>query len=425
MLGTLATFVGGGGSPGRLRRIALVAVAGALLAGAGGAAALQRQASAVDDARRASAHLVSVQDIRTALVRADADVTDAFLSGGLEPAPLRRRYADALATASAQLVRAARTDAAPPGAPTSPGDGAATSSGDGDGYADANRALGRYGELMEAARTTNRQGLPVGANYLRMGSRLLRAQVLPTLTDAAAADAAAADAAFRTADGAAHGLAACAVAGVGLLALAQVRLARLTRRVVAVPAAATGALLLVALVAAGVVAAVAGSRTAQVHRGAAATTDALAQARVAAFDAKALEGLTLAARGSTPGNEALWSAAMRTADRRAADADAALLPPLDAYAREHAAINALDVSGRWADGVRRAVSTSPGSAGASFAAFDVASAARLERSAAAAATGLADAHTPLPPAAALLAVVGLVAAGGAVLGVSRRLAEYR
>ena len=408
-LATAARILGGGGSPGRLRRAGMLAVAGALLAGGGGGIALHRQAAALDEARRSTGHLVAVQAVRTSLAQADADVTNAFLSGGLEPRPLRRQYADATARASTELVRAARSDP-----------------GRGTEYAEADVALGRYAELMEAARTTNRQGLPVGSNYLRMGSRLLRQQVLPPLARAADADDATATSAFGAAGTAGAWFVACSLTGLALLAVAQARLARLTRRVVSVPAALSGGVLLALAVAAGVLCAVAAHSTRQLERGAAADTAALAQARVAAFDAKTLESLTLVGRGSTPENETSWGVAMRLARTRASAVhDAVLLPPLDAYAREHAAISALDTGGQWAQGVRRAISTAPGSANAGFAAFDTASQARLDRAADDVAAGLASARRPLRPAAALLAAGGLLAAAGSGAGVSRRLGDYR
>ena len=51
------------------------------------------------DARNDAAQLVRVQTIRTSLVKADANATNAFLVGGLEPAAARAGYADGIATA--------------------------------------------------------------------------------------------------------------------------------------------------------------------------------------------------------------------------------------------------------------------------------------------------------------------------------------
>lgn len=113
------------------------------------------------------------QVLYSSLSIADAAANSAFISGGLESPELRSRYSDALATASASLIRAAGTSGAP-----------------GEDSTDADRAINAdlqtlataipvYSGLVETARTNNRLGNPVGSAYLGEASALMQDQILP------------------------------------------------------------------------------------------------------------------------------------------------------------------------------------------------------------------------------------------------------
>ena len=396
------------GSPGSLRRAALTGAAGALLTAVAGGLALQAQAAATGTARDASAHLDLVQGVRTAVVHADADATNAFLRGGLEPVPQRREYLASMASATRDLAVAARTG-----------------SGDGSAYARASEGLSRYAGMVETARAENRHQLPIGASYLRMASRQLRGDVLPELSRLAAEDSDRVASAYTAARVRALLFAGSALLGSGLLIAAQVRLARITRAVFTVPAVITGLLFGVSVVAAGALSASSVLAADGIHSGDSARTGALAQARAAAFDARATESLVLIARGSLAEDEQQWQASFRTARAQAGSVDGSLLPALDAYAAEHTALHTLDTTGKWPDAVGRALATTPGSAAADLASFDTASSGLLARSRAATLDGLAAARDPLPPSSWAVAVAGLVAVVGMVAGVARRLGEYR
>ena len=105
-----------------------------------------------------AAQLVRVQDIQTLLVQADADVTNSFLVGGLEPVDQRQAYLDAIHTATTLITQAAAAQ---------PADQAA--------LADLSTAVTDYVGTIETARANNRQALPVGAQYLKNASAGLRA----------------------------------------------------------------------------------------------------------------------------------------------------------------------------------------------------------------------------------------------------------
>jgi hypothetical protein len=81
------------GTPGEMRVLALVSIAVSLIFAV---TAFSTFGSTDDALRRGEANtnqLVRIQAIHTNLVRADADATNAFLVGGLEPADQRADYA--------------------------------------------------------------------------------------------------------------------------------------------------------------------------------------------------------------------------------------------------------------------------------------------------------------------------------------------
>jgi hypothetical protein len=94
-----------------------------------------------------------------------------------------------------------------------------------------------YTGLVEEARSNNRQGVPVGAAYLRRASELMRTQLLPAAERLSVVEAQRADADYR--DGTRNtGLIVAVVLGglllVGLV-VTQVAVGRFTNRVLNVP----------------------------------------------------------------------------------------------------------------------------------------------------------------------------------------------
>ncbi|KXF53367.1 hypothetical protein AXA44_44690 [Rhodococcus sp. SC4] len=108
----------------------------------------------------------SAQNLYSALSVADAAATTAFISGGLEPPELRDTYAQAIGTASADLVYASG--------------GLAASDVDSRRLlASISTDLSVYSGLVETARANNRTGHPVGAAYLSEASTLMQTSMLP------------------------------------------------------------------------------------------------------------------------------------------------------------------------------------------------------------------------------------------------------
>jgi hypothetical protein len=401
------------GTPGRLRMAALGCVLLGLLLGAAGFSALQTKASGLDQARRDLDLLVTVQTAYTALAEADSRATNLFLAGGLEDPEGRRLYLDRLDLAGRALSRA--SSAAP----------------DLRSRTDlqaAHVALTRYAGLVEAARANNRQGYPIGVAYLKQASALLRTDVLPTLTRVQVHEESAVTDALSRGQG--WLLAVVGGAVLVLLGLAQLWLFRLSRRVVNLPLAGATALGLVTLLAAASALGSAATSSDFARRTQFADVLGVADARLAAFDAKSNESLTLIARGNGDRYEQAYADLVARAYTALASAGpgsttTGLAPALTAWTDVHTRIRAADDDGRWDAAVSLATRTADDGSNAAFDRFD-----RLSQSALIGATGTLDRALERPLAglrfqALLLLVTGLLVAAAGWAGVSRRLREFR
>jgi hypothetical protein len=394
---------------------AAVAVLGCLLVGLLGAVAVAARASALSEAQAAAAQLVRLQTVRTSVVQADADATNAFLKGGLEPAAQRQDYTDSISLASRTLADASHSDQADAGQ-----------------LGQVNDALTRYTGLIEAARANNRQGFPVGAAYLKTASGLLRSDVLPPLATATSEAEQRFDDATNRSNLAGTLLVVALVVGVVLLLGSQLLLAARTRRVLSIPVAvATLAVLLAGIGAVGAMS-WAQNRATDVRNHQYAEVQALAQARGYAYDAKANEALTLIARGSDGGTyETAWQ---QSATNASASLDRAVGVGLPVGVRDsfkqwatlHAQIRDLDdEQGKWDDAVALATSTADDGSNAVFARFAQQSNDALTSAASYTDTLLGGTTRWLNLAAFLVLVAGLLGAVAAWWGFSIRLDDYR
>jgi hypothetical protein len=361
-----------------------------------------------------AAQLVRLQEIQVSLVRADADATNAFLVGGLEPVEQRADYDQAVARASELVAYAARAQAA-----------------DGDALAVLNTSIQDYVATIQLARANNRQAFPVGAQYLKNASSALRAEALPLLSALEDANRARAEAEFTAARLAWIAGVTGALLGLGGVAVASVWLARRTHRYLNVPVVGAAAVILAVLVTSAVVLGSVAGTVGAVRAGSYAASRALSDARTAAFDAKSNESLTLISRGSGASFEEAWVASADTTSSRLADAvdlgevPASLQTSWGSYESLHAEIRALDDSGSWEQAVAAATSREDGSANSAFAAFDTTSGQELADASDATSTALRGAGSGLAVGAWLAIVAGLLAAALAWRGLSQRIEEYR
>lgn len=351
--------------------------------------------------------LVRVQNIQSTLFRADALATTAFLTGGLEPPEQRAAYDDAIDTITRQIADAARAQ---------PADRAA--------LADLNAAVTTYNATIAQARANNRQGFPVGAEYLRTASTGLRdtsveGSAIPVAQALVAANADRAESEL----GAQHpwlvllpGLVA-----LGLLWWVNAQLARRFRRRVNVGIAGAFVAVAVLTLVAFVVAASQAGSNGDLREGSYAASYRESTARTAGNDAKANESLRLISRGSGQVYEDRWVVASQVVEDNASDETAALWSD---YADVHQEVVDLDQGGRYDEAVRLATTTDPSGSTAAMDAFDARSQEIIRDSGAATTQALRGGNTAILVLAVVTLLVGIGAAGLAVWGIGQRRREY-
>lgn len=413
-------------TPARLSLLRAVIIVLALVFAVGGAFGVNRRANAIDDVRSSAAQLLALQDIRVRVVHADAIASSSYLVGGQEDPAQRTAYLDEIAKAGDGLVAVS----------------AAATPADLVQLSDAGRLLGSYVGLVEQARANNRQGFPVGAAYQRQANGLVSntdaetPDIVSSLRSVEASQRDQINAGLSTAHRAGAWLQLFGWLLVAALVVGSVWLARTFRRLINIPIAIAGVLLLLLLLIGGSTQAGAVSDADAAVNGPLAGADDAAQARAAAFEARSQEALTLINRGNGAANEANWqtgnSIVLQALDRPLGGAASQSTRAADAYGSysdAHVEIRALDDGGNWDQAVAASLGRQPTSTGtnavAAFNDFDqiIEEIARTEGSGAA--QLLSDAAAPLRKLRNIVFVAGLVIAALAAVGCGQRLREYR
>jgi hypothetical protein len=395
-------------TPQRLRLLSLGVVVAGLIIGLVGALTFAYLALSMSRARADTAQLIRVQKIQSNLLSADATATNAFLVGGLEPPAQRAAYDQAISSTSALIAEAARAQ---------PADGAALSA--------LNQQVVSYAAMIEQARANNRQGLPVGAQYLRNASAELRATALPILDNLVSANAS------RAADemDARAGYLVPIIALIGLVGVIAglIWLARRFRRTFNVGMLAGAIVLLIMVV--GSLIAVQQLRSAldDISTGSLAAVNTAADARIEANNAKSNESLTLIARGSGQAFEDAWKSSADAVDDDLADLTdkSELVSQWQAYTDVHSQIRELDDGGNWDKAVAQATGSGRTSSNTVFGTFDSNLAGYLDDVSQQAAGSLANQQPIMIVAAILVLIGGLAAALLGRWGVAQRAKEYR
>lgn len=405
------------GTPGRMRVLAFVAAVVAAAFGLVGAMSLWSSAGALERADHNTAQVLRVQSIYADLVRADAAATSSFLVGGIEDPGQRADYDSSMDRVAKGIADAA--DAQP---------------ADSDALGTLNGAVQDYAATIEEARVYNRQGLPVGAQYLSNASDTLRAQILPIVDRLITANKDRANEEFD----ASSRLPVIILVGLGallVLVLVMVWLARRTHRYVNAPMFVGTLVVLLALVIGAVTLGRVGSQVQDVRNTDFAYTVALASARSSAFDAKSNESLTLIKRGSGAAYEAAWQKQSANVETLLKSLDSGTGKTLQtawtAYAEAHKAIRDLDSGGNWDAAVQAALATGTvqatgkDTANEAFDKFDAALSPQLDRYRTDTSSGLVG---PVPWVTALGWVLLVLCVGAALLvlrGMGQRIEEYR
>jgi hypothetical protein len=211
-------------TPGKLLIVAVLTVAGAVVFGA--------VATSAERSRDRAASAVSTQTeqllgeavtLYTKLSDANATATTTFATGGPEPLAARAHYLADLRSASDALV--ALTHRIGPSSQAS------------SAIRTISEQLPVYSGFVEAARANNRQGYPVGAAYLREASTRLTGTILPAADGLYSTEARQLTDDYGTgsATGALVVLIVAVVVAVAVLLLAQRFVARISRRTLNVP----------------------------------------------------------------------------------------------------------------------------------------------------------------------------------------------
>jgi hypothetical protein len=284
--------------------------------------------------------------------------------------------------------------------------------------------VSEYAVAIEQARANNRQGFPVGAQYLREASTTLRADALPILDNLVAANLERAESEMA----ATHPLL-FQIAGVLILigyVVAMVWLARRFKRTINLGLLIGGLTLLLSLIIGGIIVSATAGSVEQLRTGSFTVTTAAAEARIEAGDAKASESLTLIARGSGAAFEKSWEESARDVAAQLERIDQPdLTEQWGAYVSVHRQIRELDDSGRWDDAVAQATGTSGvNDSNKVFDTFDATLAQHRDEAATATGNGLAGPTVGLFIGGTLIFIGGVVAAVFGRWGVNARLREY-
>ncbi|WP_030594114.1 hypothetical protein [Streptomyces rimosus] len=426
--------------PGRLRIIG--AVLAFLVVAFGAATAWQvtdRAAAARDVVERSQPLSADAADIYRSLADADTTAASGFLAGGKETQATRKRYEADIAMAARLLAKAASN--------TSGSDTAARQIGK------LNSLLPRYTGLVETARTNNRQGLPLGGAYLRYANAQMRGELLPAARELYVAETARLRADYDSAKARPWLALAAGVVALGALVWAQRRNYRRTNRVFnyGLLAATTASAVVLLWLAVGHSVARAGLNTS--YEDGARSLNVLNEARIDALQARGDENLTLVARGAvvTEDQQDFYEVGYRTgmkdlagagrsgaaaADSKLgsalalADDDAGRRPVQEAvetvrqWQARHAEARTADDKGDYDRALAKVIGGGAAT-GQSFDRVDTQLARALDheqRQLRRAADDGRGALTGLVTGAVVLALLG---ATGAVLGIGRRLSEYR
>lgn len=347
--------------------------------------------------------LVRVQKIQSSLLSADALATNAFLVGGLEDSDQRAKYDETIDSVFALITEAADAQ---------PADEAV--------LAELNVAVNDYANAVTGARSANRQGFPVGAEYLSGARAQLDATALPILDALVAANT-------DRAEGSMSGQHPFWLLLVGIVALAALfllnrQLAKAFRRRFN-KGLAIAAVIVLAVTAIAVFGAfLRDTSNDDLRDNEFAAAVSLAETRTAANDAKATESLRLIKRGNGALFEEQWEASADQVDKGLSRAGA--VADWRAYKEGHADIVEKDDAGKWNDARILATSLEEDGPTQHFSAFDTALADATDKNAKAATDDLESGRTVALTFSALTVLLGVAAAVAVARGFGERRREF-
>ncbi|GAA4542033.1 hypothetical protein [Amycolatopsis samaneae] len=418
-------------TPGRLTVIAVGLVLLSLLAGLVATLSVQGRKDTINGLIEHREPLAAAaQQVYRALSDADATAASAFLSPGTEPPELRKRYERDIAEAGAALAKAASDSA-----------DVAEAAAQVDVLS---QRLPVYTGLVETARANNRQGYPAGASYLREASELMRAKLLPAAQELYRVDTTRLADEQDDATGFPWLATLLVLALLAALIVTQVHLTRRTNRLLNVGLVVATVCVAVSLLWGAVALVMQGVLVGNGKDDGSHQVDALVRARITALQGRADETLTLVARGDGGGYEKDFTGLalqlvgqdgrsgllgeardLAQGGDAAGDVEKASQAAAD-WLKAHKEVRRHDDAGEYSDAVKLAIEQKrPDGAALAFQHLDdkLQDAINVGRQAFLDGTRGGDrALTLLAPGVAILAVV---AAAGATMGIRERLREYR
>ncbi|UFQ15713.1 MULTISPECIES: hypothetical protein [Streptomyces] len=427
--------------PGRLRIIGALLALLVVAFGAVTAWQMTERSTAADDVLHRSQPLsADAAAIYRSLADANTAASSGFLAGGQEPAAVRQRYERDIERAAQKLATAASA--------------AGSDSSSAAAVRKLNQLLPQYTGLIERARANNRQGLPLGGAYLRYANATMQTQMLPAAEKLYKAENARLSSDYGDAKPYPWFAMALGVLALAALAWAQRRNYRRTNRVfnhglLAATAATTVVLLWLVV---GHTVARSGLDDSYDHG--VRSLNVLNDARISSLKARGDENLTLVNRGAETTEvkgepQDKFDVSYRAQMKRLGDGDSGLLGQAAALAKNtpgegpvrtavknvgvwqdrHKEARSSDDSGDYQGALDKVIGSKDGQGaeptGECFDNVDAALDRALrheQREFQQAAEDGRGAMTGLPAGAAVLAVLG---AAAAVLGIGRRLSEYR
>uniref|UniRef100_UPI003F7DBC58 hypothetical protein n=1 Tax=Streptomyces flavofungini TaxID=68200 RepID=UPI003F7DBC58 len=425
--------------PGRLRIIGALLAALVIAFGAVTTWQMTERSAAADDVLHRSQPLsADAAAVYRSLADANTAASSGFLAGGQEPAAVRERYERDIERASQKLAKAASNA------------GSATSSA--AAVRKLNELLPEYTGLIERARANNRQGLPLGGAYLRYANDKMQTQMLPAAEKLYKAENARLASDYSKAKPYPWIAIALGVLALGALAWAQRRNYRRTNRVFnhgLLAATAFGTVVLLWLVVGHTFARASLNES---YDDGVRSLNVLNDARIGSLKARGNETLTLVSRGAETievngESKDKFDVSYRALMKQLGDKDSGLLgeaadlagndadganPVAEAaenvsvWKDRHKVARTSDDSGDYQGALDKVIGAKDDQpTGECFDNVDAAldrALAHEQREFKAAAEDGRGAMSGLPVGAAVLAVL---AAAGAVLGIGRRLSEYR
>jgi len=389
-------------TPGLLNRLQLIGMATVLvfglLSGLVQFLSYQSDGRAADDTEQ----LLRVQEIQSSLLHADALATNAFLEGGDEDPVKRAEYDETIASVFEEIASAAEAQSA-----------------DRDALKALVVVVNQYANYVAEARVYNRQGFPVGAEYLSVASDSLRTQAQPILDNLVTANTERAE--NSMAGQHPFWLLVIGLLAAGVLIWLSMLLAQRFRRYLNLGIAVAAIIVVVTTLVASVAA----------WRGDSQNDDLLdnelqmaidqAAARTAGNDAKAYESLRLIKRGSGATYEPKWEAAAKVVVDKA---DRTTLDEWEKYADGHAQIASLDDDDLWFRARNAAIDGAADGPTANFNVFDAATKEVAAENGAVTTDELRAGRTLSLLGSLLTLILGFVAATAVARGISARRKEY-